>query len=146
MFLDVVSLGVAEWTTAALYQIGRTYETFASRCATRRRRRVSRTPTRSVPDADRRVRRSDRRAEPRRLRERLEEGDRARDLQQWTAKMREALGRLNAELYPPFKEIGFEIRSSGPAHAAALIDWLSAQGRRRAGSSAPAAAKTGGKK
>lgn len=29
MFLDVVSLGVAEWTTAALYQIGRTYETFS---------------------------------------------------------------------------------------------------------------------
>src|SRR5262249_50731511 len=29
VFLDVVSLQVAEWTTAALYQIGHTYETFA---------------------------------------------------------------------------------------------------------------------
>ena len=33
---------------------------------------------------------------------------------QWTAKMRDALGRLNSELYPPFKETGFEVRSQGP--------------------------------
>ena len=33
---------------------------------------------------------------------------------QWTAKMRDALGRLNGELYPPFKETGFEVRSQGP--------------------------------
>ncbi len=29
VFLDMVSLGVAEWATAALYQIGHTYESFA---------------------------------------------------------------------------------------------------------------------
>jgi hypothetical protein len=40
----------------------------------------------------------------------------------WTAKMREALGRLNAELYPPMKEIGFELRSRGPLPLPALID------------------------
>jgi hypothetical protein len=40
----------------------------------------------------------------------------------WTAKMREALGRLNAELYPPLKEIGFELRSRGPMPLPALID------------------------
>ena len=34
---------------------------------------------------------------------------------QWTAKMRDALGRLNSELYPPFKETGFEVRSQAPA-------------------------------
>jgi hypothetical protein len=41
---------------------------------------------------------------------------------QWTAKMRDALGRLNAELYPPFKEIGFEVRSQGPAPMPPLLD------------------------
>jgi hypothetical protein len=40
----------------------------------------------------------------------------------WTAKMREALGRLNAELYPPLKEQGFEIRSQGPQPLPPLID------------------------
>ena len=40
----------------------------------------------------------------------------------WTAKMREALGRLNAELYPPLKEIGFELRSRGPQALPALIE------------------------
>jgi len=44
----------------------------------------------------------------------------------WTAKMRDALGRLNAELYPPLKEIGFELRSRGPSPLPALI-----QGPRR---------------
>ena len=29
--------------------------------------------------------------------------------------MRDALGRLNAEIYPPFKEIGFDVRSEGPS-------------------------------
>src|SRR5207302_452498 len=41
---------------------------------------------------------------------------------QWTQKMRDALGRLNGELYPPMKEIGFDIRSSGPAAMPALLD------------------------
>ncbi len=41
---------------------------------------------------------------------------------QWTAKMRDALGRLNSELYPPFKETGFEVRSQGPLPLPALID------------------------
>ncbi len=41
---------------------------------------------------------------------------------QWTAKMRDALGRLNAELYPPFKEIGFDVRSEGPRPLPALMD------------------------
>ena len=54
---------------------------------------------------------------------------------QWTAKMREALGRLNAELYPPFKEIGFEVRSQAP-HPADLID----SPRRGANAAAPSAA------
>jgi hypothetical protein len=40
----------------------------------------------------------------------------------WTAKMRDALGRLNSELYPPLKEQGFEIRSQGPGRLPPLID------------------------
>jgi hypothetical protein len=36
--------------------------------------------------------------------------------------MREALGRLNAELFPPFKEVGFEVRSEGPSPLPALMD------------------------
>ena len=36
--------------------------------------------------------------------------------------MRDALGRLNAEIYPPFKEIGFDVRSEGPTPLPALID------------------------
>ena len=35
--------------------------------------------------------------------------------------MREALGRLNAELYSPFREVGFEIRSQGPSPLPALL-------------------------
>ena len=40
----------------------------------------------------------------------------------WTAKMREALGRLNSELYPPLEEIGFQLRSKGPLPLPALIE------------------------
>jgi hypothetical protein len=36
--------------------------------------------------------------------------------------MRDALGRLNSELYPPFKETGFEVRSQAPLPMPALID------------------------
>src|SRR5207253_1594642 len=54
---------------------------------------------------------------------------------QWTAKMREALGRLNAELYPPLKETGFEVRSQGPVALPALIE----APRRGSPSPAPAA-------
>jgi hypothetical protein len=36
--------------------------------------------------------------------------------------MRDALGRLNTELYPPLKEIGFQVRSKGPAPLPALIE------------------------
>ena len=39
----------------------------------------------------------------------------------WTAKMRDALGRLNGELYPPLKEIGLDIRASAPASFPPLL-------------------------
>jgi hypothetical protein len=43
-------------------------------------------------------------------------------MNQWTAKMREALGRLNTELYAPLHEIGFEVRSRSVAPLPPLID------------------------
>ncbi len=123
VFLDVVSLGVAEWTTAALYQIGRTYEAFA--------KSLKEAPAPSGLEG------SDKEAYQTQIDEfvvPIEE--RSLDAyengwkkavalniyNQWTAKMRESLGRLNAELYPPFKETGFEIRLQGPSALPPLID------------------------
>jgi hypothetical protein len=59
----------------------------------------------------------------------------------WTAKMREALGRLNGELYAPAKEIGIEIRSSAPVALPPLIAGpRRAPGQQNAGAAASAAA------
>ena len=123
VFLDVVSLGVAEWTTAALYQIGRTYETFSKSLK-------DAPPPSGLSDADKEAYQTqiDEFVVPieERSLDAYENGwKKAIELQiynQWTAKMREALGRLNAELYPPFKETGFDIRSQGPMPLPPLID------------------------
>jgi cellulose synthase operon protein C len=123
VFLDVVSLGVAEWTTAALYQIGRTYEAFAKAL------RESPPPS-GLSDADKEQYQTqiDEFVVPieERSLDAYENGwKKALELgiyNQWTAKMREALGRLNAELYPAFKETGFDVRASGPTPLPALLD------------------------
>jgi TolA-binding protein len=123
LFLDVVSLGVAEWTTAALYQIGRTYETFSKSLK-------DAPPPSGLSDADKEAYQTqiDEFVVPieERSLDAYENGwKKAIELgiyNQWTAKMREALGRLNAELYPPFKETGFEIRSQAPMPLPPLID------------------------
>jgi hypothetical protein len=39
----------------------------------------------------------------------------------WTAKMREALGRLNTELYPPLLEIGFAMQTQSSTELPPLI-------------------------
>lgn len=123
VFLDVVSLGVAEWTTAALYQIGRTYETFSKSLK-------EAPPPSGLSDADKEAYQTqiDEFVVPieERSLDAYENGwKKAIELgiyNQWTAKMRESLGRLNAELYPPFKETGFDIRSQGPMPLPPLID------------------------
>jgi len=136
VFLDCVSMGVAEWTTAALYQIGHMYEAFA------------RALRDSPPPSE--VKTEDQKAEyqsqieefavpmEERSLDAYENGwKKAIDLgiyNQWTAKMRDALGRLNSELYPPFKETGFEVRSQGPLPMPALIE---APNRAVAAASAP---------
>jgi tetratricopeptide (TPR) repeat protein len=123
VFLDCVSLGVAEWTTAALYQIGHMYEAFA------------RSLRDSPPPSE--VKTDDQKAEyqaqieefavpmEERSLDAYENGwKKATDLgiyNQWTAKMRDALGRLNSELYPPLNETGFEVRSHGPLPMPALV-------------------------
>ncbi len=123
IFLDTVSLGVAEWTTAALYQIGHTYESFAKAL------RDAPAPA-GLPDADKEVYQTqiDEFVVPieERSLDAYENGwKKAVELgiyNQWTAKMREALGRLNAELYPPFKETGFDVRNAAPAPLPPLLE------------------------
>jgi tetratricopeptide (TPR) repeat protein len=137
VFLDCVSMGVAEWTTAALYQIGHMYEAFA------------RALRDSPPPSE--VKTEDQKAEyqaqieefavpmEERSLDAFENGwKKANELgiyNQWTAKMRDALGRLNSELYPPFHETGFEVRSQGPLPMPALI---AAPSRPVASAAAPA--------
>jgi cellulose synthase operon protein C len=123
-FLECVALGVAEWTTAALYQIGHMYEAFAKAL------RDSPPP----PEVKTEDQKSDYQAQIEEFAVPMEERSldayengwkKAMDLgiyNQWTAKMRDALGRLNTEIYPPFKETGFEVRSQGPLPMPALID------------------------
>jgi hypothetical protein len=140
VFLDCVSMGVAEWSTAALYQIGHTYEAFATAL------RNAPTPAGlSEADKDAYQQQIDAFVVPieEKSLEAYESGwKKAVELgifNTWTAKMRDALGRLNAELYPPLKEIGFEIRASAPA---SLPPILTAPRRAGGEESAPSSSAT----
>jgi TolA-binding protein len=122
-FLSTAEIGAAEWTTAALYQIGVTYESFSKAL-------LSSPPpgNLSAEEQELYTQAIDEFVVPieERSLEAYESGWRkAIELgifNSWTAKMREALGRLNSELYPPLKEQGFEIRSQGPSPLPPLID------------------------
>jgi TolA-binding protein len=120
--LDTAKLGVAEWTTASLYQVGSIYESFA----------------RSLMSAPAPANLSAQQAEEYRMQidefvvpieeksiEAYESGwNKAVSLgifNSWTAKMREALGRLNGEAFPPLSEVGFRLRSETGAELPALI-------------------------
>ncbi len=136
VFLDTVSLGVAEWSTAALYQIGHTYESFSKSL-----RDAPAPANLSEADKDAYTAQIEEFVVP--IEEKsLDAYDtgwkKALELgiyNQWTAKMREALGRLNAEIYPPFKEIGFDVRSTGTETFPPLIE---APRRAKPGTPAPA--------
>jgi hypothetical protein len=142
IFLDTVSLGVAEWSTAALYQIGHTYEAFAKSL-----RDAPPPGNLSDTDKDAYQQQIDEFVVPieERSLDAYENGwKKAIELgiyNQWTAKMRESLGRLNGELYPPFKEIGFEVRSQGPAAFPPLFD-APRRGPIADGASPPAGARS----
>ncbi|HEY8943034.1 MAG TPA: hypothetical protein VIM73_02180, partial [Polyangiaceae bacterium] len=122
-FLATAEIGVAEWTTAALYQIGLAYESFSKAL-------LDSPPPPSLGEAEQELYRQSIEEfvipiEERAL-EAYESGwQKAIELNiynSWTAKMREALGRLNSELYPPLKEIGFELRASGAVALPPLIE------------------------
>jgi tetratricopeptide (TPR) repeat protein len=124
-FLDTAKMGVAEWTTASLYQIGFTYESFskalenspppASLSKQAKEQYSQQIDEFVVPIEERAL-------------EAYESGWlKAKELgiyNSWTAKMRAALGRLNSELYPPLEEIGFKLRVKGPSPMPVLIDGL----------------------
>ena len=122
-FLETAEMGVAEWTTAALYQIGFTYESFTKSL-------LNSPPPASLSAQDKEIYKQqiDEFVIPieERAIEAYESGWlKARELgifNSWTAKMREALGRLNSELYPPLNETGFRLRSKGPSPMPALIE------------------------
>jgi TolA-binding protein len=122
-FLSTAEIGAAEWTTAALYQIGVTYESFSKAL-------LSSPPPANLSAEEKELYQQsiDEFVVPieERSLEAYESGwHKAIELgifNSWTAKMREALGRLNSELYPPLKEQGFEIRSQGPSQLPPLID------------------------
>ncbi|HYQ29290.1 MAG TPA: tetratricopeptide repeat protein, partial [Polyangiaceae bacterium] len=122
-FLSTAEMGVAEWTTAALYQIGFTYESFSKALL------GSPAPDKLSEQEKEMYKQSiDEFVVPieERSLEAYESGwQKAIELgifNSWTAKMREALGRLNSELYPPLKETGFKLRSRGNSAMPALID------------------------
>jgi tetratricopeptide (TPR) repeat protein len=122
-FLATAEMGVAEWTTAALYQIGFTYESFSKAL-------LGSPPPDKLSDPEKELYKQsiDEFVVPieERSLEAYESGwQKAIELgifNSWTAKMREALGRLNSELYPPLKETGFKLRSRGTTAMPALID------------------------
>jgi TolA-binding protein len=121
-FLQTAEMGVAEWTTAALYQIGFTYETFS-------RALIDSPPPENLsPEQKEQYKMQiDEFVIPieERSLEAYESGwQKAIELgifNKWTAKMREALGRLNTELYPPLAEIGFVTLSRSSAALPSLI-------------------------
>lgn len=122
-FLATAEMGVAEWTTAALYQIGFTYESFSKAL-------IDSPPPDKLSDSEKDLYKQsiDEFVVPieERSLEAYESGwQKAIELgifNSWTAKMRSALGRLNSELYPPLTETGFKLRSRGSSALPALID------------------------
>jgi len=122
-FLGTAEMGVAEWTTAALYQIGFTYESFSKAL-------LGSPPPDKLSDEEKELYKQsiDEFVVPieERSLEAYESGwQKAIELgifNSWTAKMRAALGRLNSELYPPLKETGFKLRSRGNGAMPPLID------------------------
>ena len=122
-FLATAEMGVAEWTTAALYHIGFTYESFSKAL-------LGSPPPDKLSDPEKELYKQsiDEFVVPieERSLEAYESGwQKAIELgifNSWTAKMRDALGRLNSELYPPLKETGFKLRERGTTAMPALID------------------------
>jgi TolA-binding protein len=125
IYADVVEFQVAEWVTAALFQIGRSYELFAEGL------RNAPVPEGLNEEEEQSYR--DQLAmfiipmEERAL-EAFEGGyQKALELRiynRWTARLREALTRLNDVQYPPFREMGGDIVEGEPLPMPEPLDGL----------------------
>ena len=125
IYADVVEFQVAEWITAALFQIGRSYELFAEAM------RAFEVPEGLSEDEEQVY--MDQLAmfiipmEERAL-EAFEGGyNRAIELRiynRWTARLREALTRLNDVQYPPLRESGGDIVERSPLPMPEPLDGL----------------------
>ena len=121
-FLSASKMGVAEWTTASLYQIGHTYDSFAQALL-----EAAPPPELSERDAEAYRQSIEEFVIP--IEERSIEAYESGWLKavelgifnEWTAKMRSALGRLSSELYPPLEEVGFEVRLASTSPFPPLI-------------------------
>ncbi len=120
--LETAKLGVAEWTTASLYQVGFVYESFAKAL-------LSSPPPESLSEQEREEfqMQIDEFVIPieEKALEAYETGWlKALELgifNRWTAKMRTALGRLNTEEYPPVRELGLSMGVEASAALPPLI-------------------------
>jgi TolA-binding protein len=114
-FASVVELHVAEWVTAALFQIGRSYELYAQG--------LREAPIPEGLTEEEETAYTDQLAgfivpiEERAL-EAFEGGYQTalelRIFNRWTANLREGLTRLNDVQYPPFREMGAELADAPP--------------------------------
>lgn len=125
VYADVVEMGVAEWVSASLYQIGRSYELFAEAMRafelpeglTEEEEQVylDQLAMFIIPMEDRAL-------------EAYEGGyQKAIELRifnTWTAKLREALTRLNDVQYPPLRETGGDLVEAPPLPMPAPLDGL----------------------
>lgn len=124
-FADVVQFGVAEWITAALFQIGRSYELYAEG--------LRNAPTPEGLSEEEEQAYFDQLQgfvipiEERAL-EAYEGGyQRALELRiynSWTARLREGLTRLNDVQYPPIREMGGDINDAAAIAMPAPLDGL----------------------
>ncbi|MDW8362912.1 MAG: tetratricopeptide repeat protein [Myxococcales bacterium] len=115
IYTDVVEFRVAEWVTAALYRIGQVYEQFAES--------LRGAPVPEGLNEEERQSYQDQLAafvvpiEERAL-SAYEGGYRKalelRIYNTWTARLREALTRLNDVQYPPLREMGIGVREAAP--------------------------------
>jgi TolA-binding protein len=115
IFADVVQYNVAEWVTAALFQIGRSYELFAQAL------REFEIPSGLSEEEDQAYR--DQLAmfiipiEEQALQAYeggYQQAIELRIFNSWTAQLREGLTRLNDVQYPPFREMGADIVEAVP--------------------------------
>jgi cellulose synthase operon protein C len=125
IYADVIQFGVAEWSTASLFQIGRSYETFAEALrdapipegltSEERQSYQDQLMMFVIPMEERALE--------------AYEGGYGKALEMrifnsWTGKLREALTRLNDIQYPPFREKGGDTVRGAPLPVPEPLDGL----------------------